>query len=167
MKPVSELRVVSKPIRKKDYKALVTGQPVYTQDLAPRDCLVVKLLRSPHASALVDTIDVSRAKLVPGVECVLTWQDVPHIRFTQAGQSYPPEGSPYDRYILDRQVRYVGDPVAIVAGETEEAVDKALKLIKVTYQVLEPVLDFRTALDNPSVVHPRRTGRSSTSRAAT
>lgn len=153
MKPVSELRVVSKPIRKKDYKALVTGQPVYTQDLAPKDCLVVKLLRSPHASALVDTIDVSRAKLVPGVECVLTWQDVPHIRFTQAGQSYP-EGSPYDRYILDRQVRYVGDPVAIVAGETEEAVDKALKLIKVTYQVLEPVLDFRTALDNPSVVHP-------------
>jgi len=153
MKPVSELRVVNQPLRKKDYKALVTGQPVYTQDLAPKDCLVVKLLRSPHASALVEEIDVSRARLVPGVECVLTWRDVPQIRYTQAGQSYP-EGSPYDRYVLDRQVRYVGDPVAIVAGKTEEAVDKALKLIKVNYEVLEPVLDFRTALDNPVVVHP-------------
>lgn len=153
MKPVSELRAVNQPIRKKDYKALVTGQPVYTQDLAPADCLVVKLLRSPHASALVEDIDVSRAELVPGIACVLTWRDVPRIRFTQAGQSYP-GGSPYDRYILDRRVRYVGDPVAIVAGETQEAVERALKLIKVTYQVLEPVLDFRTALDNPNVVHP-------------
>ena len=153
MKPVSELRAVNQPIRKKDYKALVTGQPVYTQDLAPADCLVVKLLRSPHASALVEDVDVSRAELVPGIVCILTWRDVPQIRFTQAGQSYP-EGSPYDRYILDRRVRYVGDPVAIVAGETQEAVERALKLIKVTYQVLEPVLDFRTALDNPNVVHP-------------
>lgn len=131
----------------------MTGQPVYTQDLAPEDCLVVKLLRSPHASAWIEKIDTSRAKLVPGVACILTWEDVPHKRYTQAGQSYP-EGSPYDRYILDRQVRYVGDPVAIVAGETEEAADKALKLIKVQYQVLEPVLDFHTALDHPVVVHP-------------
>ena len=153
MKRVEELRVVNQPIRKKDYRALVTGQPVYTEDLAPRDCLVVKLLRSPHASALVDTIDVSRAKLVPGVACVLTWQDVPKIRYTQAGQSYP-EGSPYDRYILDRRLRYVGDPVAIVAAETEEAADKALKLIKVKYEVLEPVLDFRASLDNPVLIHP-------------
>ena len=153
MKRVEELRVVNQPIRKKDYRALVTGQPVYTEDLAPKDCLVVKLLRSPHASALVDTIDVSRAKLVPGVACVLTWQDVPKIRYTQAGQSYP-EGSPYDRYILDRRLRYVGDPVAIVVAETEEAADKALKLIKVKYEVLEPVLDFRASLDNPVLVHP-------------
>lgn len=153
MKDTTALRSVNKSIRKKDYKALVTGQGVYTQDLAPRNCLVVKLLRSPHASALVAEIDVSKAKLVPGVECVLTWQDVPQLRYTQAGQSYP-EGSPYDRYILDRRLRYVGDPVAIVAGETEECVERALKLIKVKYEVLEPVLDFRTALDHPSVVHP-------------
>lgn len=153
MKDIKHLRTVNQGIRKKDYHALVTGQGVYTQDLAPKDCLVVKLLRSPHASALVDTIDVSRARLVPGIECVLTWQDVPQIRYTQAGQSYP-EGSPYDRYILDRRLRYVGDPVAIVAGTTEDAVDKALKLIKVKYEVLEPVLDFRTALDHPGIVHP-------------
>ncbi len=153
MKRLEELRVVNQGIRKKDYKALVTGKPVYAQDLAPEDCLVVKLLRSPHASAWIEKIDTSRAKLVPGIACILTWEDVPHKRYTQAGQSYP-EGSPYDRYILDRQVRYVGDPVAIVAAETEEAADKAMKLIKVQYQVLEPVLDFHTALDNPIVVHP-------------
>lgn len=152
MKPISELRSVNQGIRKKDYKALVTGQGVYTQDLAPKDCLVVKLLRSPHASAWIESIDVTRARKVPGIECVLTWEDVPHIRFTQAGQSYP-EPSPYDRYILDRQLRYVGDPVAIVAGETEDAVEKALKLIRVKYEVQEPLLDFRKALDNPHVIH--------------
>ena len=153
MSDISKLRSVNKGIRKKDYKALVTGQPVYTEDLAPKDCLVVKLLRSPHASAWIKGIDVDRARMVPGIECVLTWQDVPQKRFTQAGQSYP-EGSPYDRYILDRRVRYVGDPVAIVAGESADAVDRALKLIRVDYEVLEPVLDFRAALDNPNVVHP-------------
>ncbi|MBR1781000.1 MAG: molybdopterin-dependent oxidoreductase [Oscillospiraceae bacterium] len=153
MKPVSELRVVNQPIRKKDYHALVTGQPVYTEDLAPRDCLVVKLLRSPHASALVKEIDVTRAKKVPGVACVLTWRDVPQLRYTQAGQSYP-EGSPYDRYILDRRLRYVGDPVAIVAAESADAAERAIRLIKVTYEVQEPVLDFRTALDHPNIVHP-------------
>lgn len=153
MRDISRLRSVNRGIRKKDYKALVTGQPVYTEDLAPKDCLVVKLLRSPHASAWIREIDVDRARLVPGIECVLTWQDVPQKRFTHAGQSYP-EGSPYDRYILDRRVRYVGDPVAIVAGESADAVDRALKLIRVDYEVLEPVLDFRTALDNPNMVHP-------------
>lgn len=153
MRDINKLRSVNKGIRKKDYKALVTGQPVYTEDLAPKGCLVVKLLRSPHASAWVAEIDAGRARQVPGIECVLTWQDVPQKRFTQAGQSYP-EGSPYDRYILDRRLRYVGDPVAIVAGENADAVDRALKLIKVKYEVLEPVLDFRTALDHPRVVHP-------------
>lgn len=70
-----------------------------------------------------------------------------------AGQTFP-EPSPYDRYILDQRVRFVGDAVAIVAGEDEAAVDRALKLIKVKYQVLEPVLDYHTAKDNPVLVHP-------------
>ena len=76
-----------------------------------------------------------------------------------AGQTYP-EPSPYDRLILDQRVRFVGDAVAIVAGETEEAVDKALRLIKVKYQVLEPVLDFHTAKDNPILVHPEDSWKS-------
>ena len=144
---------VNRPVIKKDAMALVTGAPVYTDDLAPGDCLVVKALRSPHAHALVKTIDTKRARAVPGIACVLTWEDSPSSRFTQAGQTYP-EPSPYDRLIIDRRLRFVGDVAAIVAGETEQAVDQALKLIKVEYEVLEPVLDFRTAKDNPVLVHP-------------
>lgn len=147
------MKYVNAPVRKKDAMALVTGQPVYTDDLAPADCLIVKVLRSPHAHALIREIRTDAAQKVPGVACIFTWQDVPNKRFTYAGQTYP-EPSPYDRLILDRRVRYVGDPVAIVAGEDEVCVDRALKLIKVTYDVLEPVLDFRKAKDNPILVHP-------------
>ncbi len=147
------MKYVNSPVRKKDAMALVTGQPVYTDDLAPADCLIVKVLRSPHAHALIREIRTDAARKVPGVACIFTWQDVPNKRFTYAGQTYP-EPSPYDRLILDRRVRYVGDPVAIVAGEDEVCVDRALKLIKVTYDVLEPVLDFRKAKDNPILVHP-------------
>ena len=122
-------------------------------DIAPRDCLVVKLLRSPHAHALIEDISVDKALLVPGIEAVFTYRDVPQERFTLAGQTYP-EPSPYDRLILDRRLRYVGDPVAIVAGRDEACVEKAMKLIKVTYQVLQPVLDPHEALDGEILVHP-------------
>ena len=150
---------VNRPVMKKDAMALVTGAPVYTDDLAPKDCLVVKVLRSPHAHALVKTIDTKRASAVPGIACVLTWEDSPACRFTQAGQTYP-EPSPYDRRIIDRRLRFVGDVVAIVAGDTEQAVDRALKLIKTEYEVLKPVLDFRKAKDNPVLVHPEEDWKS-------
>lgn len=147
------MRIVNQSIPKVDYKALVTGKAVYTDDLAPQDCLVVKVLRSPHAHALIKEISLDKASLVPGIECILTYKDCPDKRFTMAGQTYP-EPSPYDRLILDERVRFVGDAVAIVAGNSKEAVEKALKLIKVTYEVLEPVLDFRAAKDNKVLVHP-------------
>lgn len=150
---------VNRAVMKKDAMALVTGAPVYTDDLAPKDCLVVKVLRSPHANALVKTIDTKRASAVPGIACVLTWEDSPACRFTQAGQTYP-EPSPYDRRIIDRRLRFVGDVVAIVAGDTEQAVDRALKLIKTEYEVLKPVLDFRKAKDNPVLVHPEEDWKS-------
>ncbi len=150
---MNENNAVNRPIRKKDYKALVTGKPVYTDDLAPKDCLVVKLLRSPHAHALIEEIDTDRAMKVPGIEAVFTYKDVPQSRFTLAGQTYP-EASPYDRLILENRMRHVGDVAAIVAGENEKAVDRALKLIKVKYKVLTPVLDFRKAKDNEILVHP-------------
>lgn len=147
------MKYVNREVPKVDSKALVTGKPVYTDDLAPKDCLIVKVLRSPHAHALIRDIKLDTAMKVPGIECVLTYQDCPDKRFTMAGQTYP-EPSPYDRLILDQRVRFVGDAVAIVAGETEEAVDRALKMIKVSYEVLKPVLDFRKAKDNPVLVHP-------------
>lgn len=133
--------------------SLVTGKPVYTDDLAPSDCLIVKILRSPHANAWVEEIKTDAAKKIEGIACVLTYEDVSHKRFTLAGQTAP-EISPWDRYIIDKHVRFVGDPVAIVAGETEEAVDKALKRIKVKYRVEKAVLDIHTAKDNPILVHP-------------
>lgn len=153
------MRVVNQPIPKVDSKALVTGKGVYTDDLAPSDCLIVKILRSPHAHALIKDINTSRAEAVEGIECILTYKDCPDKRFTMAGQTYP-EPSPYDRLILDERVRFVGDAVAIVAGTSREAVTKALKLIKVKYEVLEPVLDFCKAKDNPILVHPEDNWRS-------
>jgi CO/xanthine dehydrogenase Mo-binding subunit len=147
------MRHISKPIRKKDAMSLVTGKPVYTQDLSPKDALVVKLLRSPHAHAVITEIDTEKAAAVPGIECVLTYREVAGERFTLAGQTYP-EPSPYDRLILDQRVRFVGDPVAIVAGTTADAVEEAMKLISVKYEVLEPILDLRKAKDNPVIIHP-------------
>ena len=147
------MKAVGQPIRKKDAMALVTGKPVFMDDLAPKDCLIVKVLRSPHANAIVKSVKKDVAKRVPGIEDVYTWEDVPQERFTTAGQTYP-EFSPYDRLILDRHVRYVGDPVAIVAGENEACVDKALKMLKVEYEVLPAVLDFHMAKDGDVLVHP-------------
>ena len=149
------MKVVNQPLRKKDAMQLVTGQPVYVDDVTPRDCLCVKLLRSTHANAIVKSINKTAAMKVPGMEAIFTWEDVDQDgrRYTQAGQTYP-EASPYDRLVIDRHVRFVGDVVAILAGADEKCVDKAMKLVKVEYEVLEPVLDFHTAKDNPVLVHP-------------
>ena len=148
-----EYHAEGKCIPKKDSDQLLLGKPVFMDDIIPKDCLIVKLLRSPHAHAIIEEINTAAAMKVPGIVAVYTWKDVPQRRFSIAGQTFP-EPSPYDRLILDQRVRSVGDAVAIVAGETEKAVDKALRVIKVKYQVLEPVLDFRKALDNPVLVHP-------------
>ena len=149
------MKTVNQAMRKKDAMQLVTGQPVYMDDVIPQDCLIVKLLRSPHANAIVQEIDTSRALLVPGIEAIYTWKDVDQQgrRYTQAGQTYP-EPSPYDRLVIDRHVRFAGDVVAILAGKDEKCVDKAMKLIKVRYEILPAVLDYHTALDNPVLVHP-------------
>lgn len=147
------MKIVSQGVRKKDAMALVTGKPVYTDDIAPKDCLVVKVLRSPYAHALIQDINIEIAKKVPGIECILTYQDVPKSRFTMAGQTYP-EPSPYDHLILDKRLRCVGDPVAIIAGQDEKCVEKAKKLIRVSYEILEPLLDFTIAKDHAILVHP-------------
>ena len=144
---------INQPVRKKDSMQLLLGKPVYVEDIAPKDALTIKLLRSPHANAIVEEINVSVAKKVPGVVDIYTWEDVPKQHFAIAGQTYP-EPSPYDRLILDWHVRFVGDVVAIIAAENEKAALKAMKLIKVNYKILEPVLDFHQAKDNEILVHP-------------
>jgi CO/xanthine dehydrogenase Mo-binding subunit len=147
------MKVVGKGIAKIDGITIATGKPVYTEDLVMSNALIVKILRSPHAFAKIKAIDVSKAEKVEGVECILTYKDVPDVRFTLAGQSYP-EPSPYDSLILDNIVRYIGDEVAIIAAIDERTALKAMKLIKVEYEVFEPVLDFEKAEGHKSVVHP-------------
>jgi CO/xanthine dehydrogenase Mo-binding subunit len=146
------MKVVGKDLPKTDGMMIATGKPVYTDDLATSQALVVKILRSPHAFARIKAIDTVRAAALDGVECVLTYKDVPQARFTLAGQSYP-EPSPYDRLILEEIVRYVGDEVAIVAAVDEHTAQKAMGLIKVEYEVWDPVLDFETAKEHQSTVH--------------
>ncbi|TGE33601.1 molybdopterin cofactor-binding domain-containing protein [Desulfosporosinus sp. Sb-LF] len=146
------LKNVGQSIRKIDGMMIATGKPVYTEDLVMPNALVVKILRSPHAYAKINSIDISGAEKLEGVDCVLTYKDVPNERFTLAGQSYP-EPSPYDRLILDRIVRYVGDEVAIIAAVDEKTALLAMKKIKVDYEVLEPVLNFEQALGHSSIIH--------------
>lgn len=153
MQQFDNFKQVNVAIPKVDGMGLVLGKPVYTEDLALNNALVVKILRSPHAFAKIKSIRIDRAMKVAGVECILTHEDFPRKPFTRAGQSHP-EPSPYDKFVLDNYVRYVGDEVAIVAADSEEAAVKALKLIKVDYEVLEPILDFEIAEGHQSVIHP-------------
>jgi CO/xanthine dehydrogenase Mo-binding subunit len=146
------MKMIGKGISKIDGMSIVTGKPVYTEDLVVKDALTIKILRSPHAYAKIKNIDTSKAEKLDGVEAIFTYKDVPNVRFTLAGQSYP-EPSPYDRLILDQVVRYVGDEVAVIAAVDEVTALNAMKLIKVDYEVFEPLLDFENAIDHKSVVH--------------
>jgi len=138
---------------KLDGLGLVTGKPAYTDDLAPSEALVVRALRSPHAFARIRKIDTRAAEKLPGVECVFTYQDVPRVAITRAGQGYP-EPSPRDRFVLDEYVRFVGDEVAIVAAVSAECAQAGLDALEVEYEILEPLLDFEQALDHLPVIHP-------------
>lgn len=146
------MKQINKGVVKKDAYALLSGKPVFCDDLALKDCLIIKILRSPHAHARIIDIDTSVASRIPGVVAIYTYKDVPDVRFTLAGQTFP-EPSPYDRKILDDIVRYVGDEVAIVVAENEDIAQRAISLIKVKYEVLDAVIDFREAIDNKVIVH--------------
>ena len=147
------MKHIGKSYDKVDAKGILSGKPSYTGDFVPKDALIIKVLRSPHAQAKIKSIDTSKAKLIPGVEAIFTYEDVPNTRFTLAGQTYP-EPSAYDALILDSVVRYVGDEVALVVAKDEATALKAMPLIKVEYEVQKPVLDLRTAMGHETVVHP-------------
>ena len=74
------MKYVNQSLRKKDAMQLVTGQPVYTDDLAPKDCLIVKLLRSPHANAIVESVNTAIALKVPDIEAIYTWEDIVQVK---------------------------------------------------------------------------------------
>lgn len=148
------MKTVSSSISKLDGMSLVMGKAAYTDDFVPKDTLVIKVLRSPHAFAKIKNIDTSIAEKVPGVECIFTYKNVIRKPYTRAGQCYP-ELAPYDKFLLDNYVRHVGDDVAIIAAVDEKTATKAMKLIKVDYQILTPVLDLKQA-ENSTLVHPEK-----------
>lgn len=150
---VSPTKTVGHAEPKVDAVKLVQGKPAFTADFEKREMLVAKVLRSPHAHALIKHIDTSEAKALPGVAAVLTWQDVPRVIYSTAGQSHPIPG-PLDSFSLDKKVRFVGDRVAFVAAETVEIAEAALKLIKVEYEVLSPIIDPTQAMtDGSPIIH--------------
>ena len=147
------MKVVNNKTKSIDGLGIMKGRKAFTDDFAEKDTLIVKVLRSPHPYARIVSIDDEEARKLPGIEMVLTHKDFKRIPFTRAGQGYP-EPSPHDKFVLDEFVRYIGDEVLAVVGVNETVVEKALELIKVEYEVLEPVLDFEKAKDNKVVIHP-------------
>jgi len=133
-------QTVGKPEKKLDAIKLVQGKPAFAADIEPRGMLHARVLRSPHAHAQIKRIDTSRARALEGVAAVLTWQDIPRVVYSTAGQSDPIPG-PLDAFCLDYKVRFAGDRVAFVAAETQAIAEAALKLIDVDYEVLDAILD--------------------------
>jgi putative selenate reductase molybdopterin-binding subunit len=138
-------QTVGKPEIKVDAIKLVQGKPAFAADMDMRGMLHARVLRSPHAHARIKKIDTSKARELIGVAAVLTWQDIPRVVYSTAGQSDPIPG-PLDTFSLDNKVRFVGDRVAMVAAETPEIAEKALMLIDVEYEVLDSILDSREAM---------------------
>jgi putative selenate reductase molybdopterin-binding subunit len=137
--------IVGHNLRKVDGVKLVTGREAFTDDIQLPGMLIGKILPSPHAHARIKKIDTRKAKALAGVHAVLTYEDVPRVPHTTAGQAWP-EPSPYDTYLLDNEVRFVGDRVAAVAAETRAIAEQALRLIEVEYEVLPAVFDIEAAI---------------------
>jgi putative selenate reductase molybdopterin-binding subunit len=145
--------VVGKSEVKVDAKKLAQGRPVFTDDFRPEGMLYGALLTSPHAHAFIRKIDSSKARELPGVHAVLTYQDIPRVKYASGGQSYP-QPLPYDQVSLDNKVRHVGDRVAIVAADTPEIAQKALELIDVEYEILPAIVDPEQAMQKGApIVH--------------
>ncbi|MDP6155258.1 MAG: molybdopterin-dependent oxidoreductase [Candidatus Thermoplasmatota archaeon] len=148
-----KLKVVGFSEMKVDGRGLVTGKAKYTADWVENDMLHMKILGSPHAHARIKGIDTTRAWNLPGVVEIFTHENVPRIPHTTAGQGYP-EPSPYDSFIVDRKVRFVGDRVAMVVAESETIAKEALGLIEVDYELLPAVLDLEEAMkEGAPVIH--------------
>ncbi len=156
--PASMLKtkVINQPVKKVDAEKLAFGKPAFTDDFQPEGMLYGALLTSNVAHARIRSINTEKAKALAGVRAVLTYKDVPRVKYTSGGQSYP-QPLPYDQVCLDNKVRHMGDRVAVVAADTQEIADKALQLIEVDYEMLEAVVDPREAIkDGAPIIHDEK-----------
>jgi xanthine dehydrogenase molybdenum-binding subunit len=145
------LKVVGTSPEMKLTRNKVTGKAVFTVDMKRPGMLYAKILRSPHASAIIKGIDAREAEAYPGVKAVITHEE--------AKLLYMPSHGSAREYGLDNMVRYMGDKVAAVVAETEEIAEEALGLIDVDYEVLPAVFDMEEAMKPEApVVHPERHG---------
>ena len=148
-----ELDIIGKPAAKIDGPQLVTGERAFVEDYVTSDTLHMVVLRSPHASAYINSIDDTEARKVEGVVEILTAYNTPETHYMQAGQGNP-EPSPHDRRLFNMKVRHVGDRVAAVIAETLEAAKEAVKKIKVDYEVLPAVFTVEEAMaEGAPLVH--------------
>ena len=148
-----QTKVVNKSEPKVDAVKLAKGRPVFTDDMELPGMLYAALLTSPYAHARIRDIDTEAAERLPGVHAVLTYKNTPRVLYTSGGQSYP-NPPPYDQVSLDNKVRHMGDRVAVVAAETTEIAQEALRLIQVDYEVLPVVLDPEEAMQaGAPVIH--------------
>jgi len=154
---MNEYAVIGKSVPKIDGRAKATGQAKYTGDLTFPNMLYGKILTSPHAHAKILHIDTSDAEKLPGVKAVITHKDVPSKKY-----GISPARWDENIFCIDK-VRFVGDKVAAVAAVDEETVYKALKLIKVEYEVMPAVFDPREALaEGAPLIHDEYPGNINT-----
>jgi CO/xanthine dehydrogenase Mo-binding subunit len=139
-----ELRTIGKPLRKVDAMGKAVGATVYAGDFSMMQMLHGKVFRSKQSSARILRLDVSKARALPGVACVITGLDVPNARLVSdlPGQTGQKQRTGSDVPVLaSEQVRFYGEPIALVAAETPEIADKALSLIEIDYEPLPGVYD--------------------------
>ena len=127
-----------------------TGRAKYTDDLCDKSALVTRIVHSTIAHGMVQKVDAAQAEQVPGVVKIFTCFDVPEYRFPTAGHPWstdPHHQDVADRLLLNRQVRYYGDEVAVVVAENEVAAAQAARLVKVEYEEYPFVLDVQKAME--------------------
>ena len=147
---------VGKAHPKLDAAKMIQAKPCYVEDRIPEGTAVIKMLRSPHAHAVIRSLDVSRSEKLPGVIHIITHKNCPDVYYTPGGQTAP-EPSPLDRRMFSKKLRHVGDRVAAVVAETEEIALEALKLIQVDYEVLPAVMSIDEAsAPGAAVVHDEK-----------
>lgn len=148
-----DFKHIGKQRRKIDGPKLARGEKAFVEDIVEQGACVLKMMRSPHAHAYIKSIDTSKAEKIPGVVFIMTHKNCPDVYYNQAGQGFP-EPSPYDRKLISNKVRHVGDRVAAIVAETEEAAEKAIKKIKVVYEIMKPVLTIEeAAADGAPLIH--------------